>query len=195
MKGRLLLAFSIVLLILSFLPLHLLHPPSIFIAGQYDLSPSNVNGPSTFLPFLTVSVLDVAIQGANGDVYFYITNPDGKRVFDADRIYNGYHLDWAPSQTFNTYTFNFDNSMSYTSHKFVNYSLQVFPYATILFVLGILFLAVGLVQTVREEKLILKLKKFLFPPPISNNIICDYCGTVYSKAYDKCPNCGARNKR
>ena len=57
MKGRLLLAFSIVLLVLSFLPIHLLHPPSIFIAGNYDLSPGNVNGPSTFLPFLSVSVL------------------------------------------------------------------------------------------------------------------------------------------
>ena len=37
-------------------------------------------------------MLDVGVEGANKDVYFYITGLDGKRVFSADRIYDGYHL-------------------------------------------------------------------------------------------------------
>jgi len=192
-KGRWLLILSIAFLVASFLPLHLFLPRISMLTGNYDLAPSNINGPSMFVPFRSVVILDLNVDGANRDVYFYVTGASTERVFDAGRVYNGYHLEWT-STGFSSYTFNFDNTMSVISHKQVSYTLQLYPYATILLFLGIFLLLGSIWQIITEENVISKLRGFLFKKPEPLNVTCEYCGETYGKALDKCPYCGARKK-
>jgi predicted ATP-dependent serine protease len=46
----------------------------------------------------------------------------------------------------------------------------------------------------REEKVIDKIKKSKVREPESLVVECEYCRATYSKALDKCPECGARKK-
>jgi hypothetical protein len=190
-KGRWLLILSIIVLVVSFLPLHLFLPGLFVETGTYDLAPGNVNGPSLFMPLGTVAVLDLNVDGANRDVYFYITGSSAERVFDAGRVYSGYHLVWT-STSFSSFRFNFDNTMSWVSHKQVSYTIQIYPYATILLFLGIVLFLVALWQIMREENVFSRIKGFLFKKPESPNVTCEYCGGTYNKTLDKCPHCGAR---
>jgi len=50
-------------------------------------------------------------------------------------------------------------------------------------------------QIFREEKVIHKIKKFIFKEPETLVIECQYCGNTYSKTLDKCPHCGASKKK
>jgi hypothetical protein len=145
------------------------------------------------MPFESVAVLDISVDGANRDVYFYITDSPAKRVFDAGRVYNGYHLEWK-STSFSSYTFNFDNTMSIFSHKQVSYTLQIYPYSTILLFLGMSLLLGSIWQISREEKVVSRVKGFLFKKPEPLDLTCEYCGETYNKTLDKCPNCGARKR-
>ena len=192
-KGRWLLILSIAFLIASFLPLHLFLPRISVLSGNYDLAPNNINGASMFVPFGSVVILDLNVDGANRDVYFYITGTSTERVFDAGRVYNGYHLEWT-STGFSSYTFNFDNTMSVFSSKQVSYTLQFYPYSTILLFLGIFLLLGSIWQIIGEENVISKLRGFLFKKPEPLNVTCEYCGQTYGKTLDRCPYCGARKK-
>jgi hypothetical protein len=145
------------------------------------------------MPFESVAVLDLSVDGANRDVYFYITGASTERVFDAERVYNGYHLEWT-STSFSSYTFNFDNTMSWYSHKQVSYTLQIYPYSTVFLFLGI-FLFLGSVwQIAKEERIVSRVKGFLFKQPESQYVACEYCGATYSKTLDKCPHCDAKKR-
>lgn len=186
-------AVSVVILIVSFLPTNRFLPKWSSSAGSYDLGPGKVNGPTVYLSYRSVVELDVSISGANKDVYFYITDSHGRRILDAGRIYDGYHLEWyAPA--IDSYRLNFDNTMSWVSHKYVNWSFQAFHYNSFFFFLGIGLLIVGFLQMLREEKVIQRVKEFLFKGPETLVVECQYCGATYSKTFEKCPNCGAPEK-
>lgn len=178
---------------MSFLPIHWILPKWSSSAGSYDLGPGNVNGPTADLFYGSLVELDVSISGANRDVYFYITDSHGRRVFDAGRIYDGYHLEWQ-ARAFGSFRLNFDNTMSWVSHKYVNWSFQVFHYNSLFFFLGIGLLILGILQIFREEKIIHEIKKFIFKEPETLVVVCQYCGSTYSKNLDKCPSCGAPKK-
>lgn len=192
-KGRVLFALSIIFIIMSYLPTNRLLPEWSGSTGFYDLGPGNVNGPTVYLLYNGIIESDVSISGANRDVYFYITDSYGKRVLDVGRIYDGYHLEWR-AQGIDLYRLNFDNTMSLVSHKYVNWSFQVFHYNTLFFFLGIVLLVIGTLQVIREEKIVQKVKGILFKEPESQVVECQYCGTTYSKTFDKCPHCGAPKK-
>jgi len=179
---------------MSFLPIHRILPRWSNSAGSYDLGPGNANGPTVDLLYGSLVELDVSISGANKDVYFYITDSNGRRVFDAGRIYDGYHLEWQAT-AFGSFRLNFDNTMSWFSHKYVNWSYEVFHYKTLFCFLGIGLLILGTLQIFREEKVIHKIKKFIFKEPETLVIECQYCGNTYSKTLDKCPHCGASQKK
>ncbi len=181
------------ILIVSFLPTGRFLPEWSSSTGQYDLAPNHVAGPSLYLYYKSMIELDVAISGANKDVYFYITDSKGRRVLDAGRIYDGYHLEWQ-APVMDSYRLNFDNSMSVISHKFVNWSLSVFHYNTLFLFLGIGLLIVSVLQIVREEKVTQRVKNLFSRKPVSQVIQCTYCGATYNKTLDKCPNCGAPRK-
>lgn len=192
-KGQVLFAVSIAVLIISFLPTHWFLPKWSNSAGSYDLAPNNINGPTLGLFYGSLVELDVSISGANNDVFFYITDSSGRRILDAGRIYDGYHLEWnAPA--IGSFRLNFDNTMSTFSHKYVNWSFEVFHYGALLFFVGIGLLIVGILQIVREEKIISRIKRFLVKEPETLVVECEYCGETYSKTLDKCPHCSARKK-
>jgi len=85
--------------------------------------------------------------------------------------------------------------MSWFSHKYVNWSYEVFHYKALFFFLGIGLLILGTLQIFREERVIHKIKKFIFKEPETLVIECQYCGDTYSKTLDKCPHCGASKKK
>lgn len=158
-KGRLLLLLWTVLLILCFLPLYLLLPAPLSYTGSLTLSQAETKGPTQFLPLLTMSVLDVKIKGGNQEVYLYITNSMEPKanstrnlVFGRITMYGEYHLEWTPSQIYDTYKFNFHNDMGDVNQKFVTYTLRVYPYGTILFAFGIFSLLVWIVKIVRYKQ-------------------------------------------
>jgi ribosomal protein L37E len=179
---------------MSFLPIHRILPRWSNSAGSYDLGLGNVNGPTVDLLYGSLVELDVLISGANKDVYFYITDSNGRRVFDVGRIYDGYHLEWQAT-AFGPFRLNFDNTMSWVSHKYVNWSYGVFHYKTLFFFLGIGLLILGTLQIFREEKVIHKIRKLIFKEPETLVTECQYCGNTYSKTLDKCPHCGAFPKK
>jgi len=192
-KGRVLLALSVVFIITSYLPTNRFLPEWSSSTGSYDLGPGNVNGPTVYLLYNGIVESDVSISGANQDVYFYITDSSGRRVLDVGRIYDGYHLEWrAPG--IDSYRLDFDNTMSLVSHKYVNWSFQVFHYNTLFFFLGIILLVIGTLQIIREEEIVQRVKGILFKEPESQVVECQYCGTIYAKTLDKCPRCGATKK-
>jgi hypothetical protein len=192
-KGRVVFVLSILFLIVSFLPTNLFLPRWSSSAGSYDLAPGNVNGPTVELFYGSLIELGVYISGANKDVYFYITDSHGKRVFDAGRIYDGYYLKWH-SPTIGSFKLNFDNSMSWVSHKGVNWSFHLFHYKPLFLFLGLGLLVLAVLQMVREEKVIDKIRKFMVKETESLVVECEYCGATYNKTLDKCPECGARKK-
>jgi len=171
-KGRWLLILGIIILVVGLQSLHLLLPGLILMTGSFDLAPSNVSGPSLFVPLSSMTVLDLSVDGANRDVFFYITKGSAERVLDAGRVYDGYHLEWT-SPSFSSYTFNFDNTMSLTSHKQVTYDLQVYPYSTIFLFLGLILLVGAVLQIVREEKVVSRVKSYLFKQPESQHVACE----------------------
>lgn len=193
-KGRLVLVLAIALLIASFLPLHQFLPALSSESGSYDLAAGGVNGPSAFMWYQSVSRLEVNIDGANKDVYFYITDTAGRHVLDAGRVYNPYNLEWR-SQSFSSYRFNFDNTMSLFSHKYVDYTLRIYPYSTMLLFSGIALFLVAIWMMMKEENVVSKLRNVFFGKPESVDVTCSYCGTVYDLKLEKCPHCGARKKR
>jgi len=150
-EGRWLLILGITALVISFLPMHLLLPELVLMTGSFDLAPGGVRGPTLFVPLNSVAILDFTIDGLEQDVYFYITGGSSDRIFDAGRVYDRYHLEWA-SPGFSSYTFNFDNTMSSVNHKQVTYNLRVYPYSTIFLFLGIVLVVVAVLQIVREER-------------------------------------------
>ena len=193
-RGQVLFVLSVALLTISFFPIHGFLPKWSDSSGSYDLGPGNVNGPNVYLFYGSMVELDVSISGANKDVFFYITDSNRRVVFDAGTVYDGYHLEWyAP--TFGTYRLNFDNTMSWISHKYVDWSFQVFQYRTLFFFLGVGLLILGILQIIREEQVIYKIKKLIFKEPESPVTECEYCGTLYNRTLDKCPNCSAPRKR
>ena len=192
-RGRKILIISVVILVVSFIPMNWLLPEWWNSGGYYDLGPGAVDGPIMHLPYLGLVELRVSISGANRDVYFYITDSNDKRVFDAGRVYDGYHLEWyAPF--IGSYKLNFDNTMSWTSHKYVNWSTQLSYYRTLFFLLGGGLLIIGIIQILREEKAYQKIKARLFKEPESTVKACQYCGVTIDKTLHKCPHCGAPQK-
>lgn len=62
--------------------------------------------------------------------------PNGEGVFDAGTISGTYHLERTEA-TFGSFKLDFDNSMSWYTHKQVNWSLKESHYNTLFFFLGI----------------------------------------------------------
>ena len=182
------------LLILSFLPTQRLLPRWFDYHGSHDLGPGNIDGPTVDLFFGSAIELNVSISGANKDIFFYITDSHGKVIFDAGRIYDGYSLDWS-SPEIGALKLNFDNTMSWVSHKYVDYSLEVFHYKPLFLLLGIGLLILAIFQIFREEQFLRKIKKMIAKEPEALDIVCEYCGTAYDKDLDKCPRCGSPRKK
>jgi hypothetical protein len=151
-KGSLLLLLSIILLILAFLPLHLILPGQITSTGYYRLSKNDVNGPTQSLPAFYVSILDVEIEKYGGMVIFYITDSDNAIVYYENDIQNGYHLEWKPNRIYDTYTFNFECLYAWKDPIVLSYTLRIYPYALIFLISGILFLFLGIIQILREDR-------------------------------------------
>ena len=185
---------AVILLILSFLPVHRFLPTWSNHSGDYDLGPGNVNGPTVYLFYGSIVDLDVSISGANKDVFFYITDSEGDRILDAGTIYDGYHLEWE-APTIGSFRFHFSNTMSWVSHKYVTWSYTVSHYKGLFLILAIGLLILGIGQMFREERVIPRIKGFLFKEPEPTEVECEYCGTIYSKTLHKCPTCGALRKR
>lgn len=192
-RGRVLFGLSIVFIIVSFLPVHRFLPEWSQTTGYYDLGPGHVNGPTVELFYLSTIELNVGITGSNKDVFCYITDSSGEVIFDAGRIYDGYHLVW-DAPTIDSFRINFDNTMSWFSNKQVGWSCKVFHYKTLFLFLGIGLLILGSLQIFREENVIHRIKNFLFKEPEPTEVECKYCGTIYSKTLHKCPHCGARRE-
>ena len=195
-KWYLFLIFSIVCIILSILPTHYFLPRMENYSGNYDLGPGNSNGQSIYLFYGTTFVLDISVQGANKDIYFYITDQEGNHIFEAGTVYDGYHLEIIHYKSLiDRYTFHFDNGMSLLSHKIVDYTLQVFPYPIIFIVAAITLIIITIVLIFKEEKVMEKLMNKLHREKEPTENTCEYCDTVYSKSLHKCPNCGAFRKK
>ena len=193
-RGRTFLVLSVLFLLVSFLPTQWFLPRWLEFTRSHDLGPGEI-GIRTINMFYGSSIqLRVSISGANKDVFFYITDSHGEVVFDAGRIYDGYSLDWS-SPTIGSLRLNFDNTMSWISHKYVTYSLKVFHYKPLFLLPGIGLLILAIFQIFREEKFIQKIKKLVVKEPETLDIVCEYCGTAYDKALEKCPRCGSPRKK
>lgn len=192
-RGLVLVVVGIALLIVSFLPLHWVLPDWIVSSGSYDLEPGGIGGPSLNLFFGSHLKMDTVISGANNDVYFYITDSSGVRIFDAGRIYDGYHLD-LDLVGLGSFSLNFDNTMSWFSHKFVIWSIGISYYEGLFLALGVLLLLPGVVQIWREEKVTDRIKKLLFKQPEGPHWKCEYCGSLYDKTLLHCPKCDGPRK-
>jgi len=195
-KWKPFLLFSVIFIILCFLPMHYFLPRIQNYSGNYDLAPKYIDGVSTYLFFGETFVLDVSVQGANGDIYFYITDQFGNSVFDAGTVYNEYHLELTLTKSLSgRYIFNFDNSMSLVSHKNVDFTLQIFPYPLVFIIVSIILAIITVALFLKEERVAEKLKKLTHKNKESTENTCEYCNTEYSKQLDKCPNCGATKKK
>ena len=157
-KGLLLLLLSIILLILAFLPLHLILPAQTTTTGSYRLSVNDVNGPTLSLPTFYVSVLDVEIEKQIGGVaLFYISDSDGAVLYIENGFQNGYQLEWKTNRIFDTYTFNFEylyGGFDKDPFLVLSYTLKGYPYALIFLISGFLFLFLGIIQILREQDII-----------------------------------------
>ena len=159
-KGRFLLLSSIVLLVISLLPLHRALPAPLTLKGNLDLFvPANfADGPVHVLPLLSTLVLDIKIESTSPVVdNLVIEDSQGGIAFGPEKIYNNYHLEWVPMKLFDTYRFIVNNPDE-ASNQSVAYTLRIYPYSTILFIIGMLLLILGALQIVREEHLTSRLK-------------------------------------
>ena len=187
-----LLVVSIIFFILSLVPTHLFLPGWASSESSCVLPPDNVCGPSTSLYLGSTIVLDVRITGANKDIYFYITNAEGRGILNPGRIYDGYHLEWQQT-SFGSVRLNFDNSMSYFSTKTVTWDLITYHYGTTFGLLAALVFVIGLIYMEKESRILSQLRRKAKPQPESTTVKCLYCNTTYDRKLANCPHCGARN--
>jgi hypothetical protein len=92
----------------------------------------------------------IDISGANNDIYFYILDSAGHKVFDAGRVYNSYTVYWEASGN-DYFRFVFDNSMSFVTTKHVNWSFSLYYYTVILWITGFIILVVAVAFLLRDE--------------------------------------------
>ena len=142
---------AVALLTVSFLPTNRLLPEWAHSSGFYDLKANEINGPTLYLVYGSVVEIDVTISGGNDDLYFYIKNADGERVFDAGTISGTYHLERTET-ALGSLKLNFDNSMSWFTHKQVTWSLKESHYNTLFLFLGISMLIFGASMIGREKE-------------------------------------------
>jgi hypothetical protein len=144
-----LLILAVILFVVSFLPLHLL-PAWEGSSGSTSVSPSSPRSVSLHMTFGSQVEGRIQISGANNDIYFYILDSAGRRVFDAGRIYNNYAFYWqAPKNDY--FRFTFDNSMSWISTKNVNWSFSIYYYTLVLWIAGAILLAIAIVLLIKNE--------------------------------------------
>lgn len=154
-KGILLLLLSIILLILAFLPLHVILPAQTTTTGYYHLSNNDVNGPTLSLPTFCLSVLDVEIEKQlGGTALFYISDSGGAVLYIENGFQNGYHLEWKTNRIYDTYTFNFEYLYGWKDPLVLSYTLKIYPYALIFLISGFLLLFLGIIQILREQAII-----------------------------------------
>ena len=114
------------------------------------ISPTSPQSVSLYMTLGSQVKGQVDISGANNDIYFYILDSAGQRVFDADRVYNSYALYWeAPKNDY--FRFVFDNSMSLVTTKHVNWSFSLYYYTVIFWIVGFILLLVAVVFLLRDE--------------------------------------------
>lgn len=168
-KGRILLVSSIVLLIVSFLPLQQILPALSTSKGNFELDAKHRGaGFSQFLPFLSVSAVDITVSNVGPIVttdVFEIVDSQGTIMVHEDHVYARYYVEWVPMKAFGTYNFgiatNFVSSNVEGNYQTVFYSLRIYPYSTILFIIGVLLLILSAIQIIREEHPVLRLKNLL----------------------------------
>ena len=140
---------GVILIVVSFLPLHLLPAWSVS-DGSTSVSPTSPRSVSLHMTLGSQVEGRIQISGANRDIYFYILDSSGRRVFDADRIYNNYAFYWqAPKNDY--FRFTFDNSMSWFTTKQVNWSFGFYYYTLILWIAGAILIAISIVLLVKNE--------------------------------------------
>ena len=144
-----LLIFSVALLIVSFLPLHLMPAWSVS-NGSVSVSPASPQSVSLYMTFGSQVKGQIDISGANNDIYFYILDSTGTRVFDAGRIYNTYAFYWeAPKNDY--FRLVFDNSMSLITTKHVNWGFSLYYYTLVLWIAGSAIFIISIVLLVKSE--------------------------------------------
>ena len=67
--------------------------------------------------------LEVSIQGVDKGIYFYMTDWEGKIVFNAGKIYDQQQIEWSASSEGNW--FIFDNEASLSGIKNIFYSISI----------------------------------------------------------------------
>ena len=108
--------------------------------------------------------------GANNDINFWITDPQGDPILRLDGISGG-GFEFTAQES-GAYTFHFDNTFSLTSSKTVNLSYDISRPALLdivwaLIIIGVLFMAIAIIIGVllyrRKKQTILKPSQSMSP--------------------------------
>jgi len=145
-------------------PFHLFLPASMVWSGTEVIEAGGRKGPSLGLFWFWVIVGSIQVSGGNQDIYFYIKDSGGKRVFDPGTIYSGYSFIWAVPKT-DSFSFNCDNSMSWFTTKTVYWTLKLYPYNVAFAILGFLLLVLGVFAALKEEEVFQKIKTWKAQKP------------------------------
>jgi len=182
------LIISIVILLFSLAPTHLL-PPWGYIEGSFSVSPTTPKIVSHYMTFGSQVKGHFDISGGNDDLYFYILDSGGNRVFDAGTVYTGYVLYWEASKN-DYFRFVFDNSMSLFTTKDVSITLNFYYYTIFLYVLGFVNLGIAVILLIKDE-ILPRYRTTKEPIPVSMKK-CPQCGMEFSPEDEYCPKCGAK---
>lgn len=139
---------SIAIFVISFLPTHLL-PAWSTSNGDVSVTPPSPQSVSLYMTLGSQIKGEVDISGANNDIYFYILDSAGQRVFDAGRVYNSYVLCWEAPKN-DHFRFVFDNSMSWITTKHVSWSFSLYYYTTVLWIVSLLLLAISIALLIKN---------------------------------------------
>ena len=150
-KWAILLIVSIVILLFSLAPTHLL-PSWISISGNFSVSPLSPESVSQYMTFGSQVKGHFDISGGNKDLYFYILDSAGNIVFDAGTIYTGHTLYWE-AQKNDYFRFVFDNRLSWLTTILVSWNLHFYYYTISLYVVGFVILAIAIILLVKNEVL------------------------------------------
>ena len=148
-KWLIFLILSIVILLFSLAPTHLL-PSWAYIRGSFSVTPTTSQSVSHYMTFASQVKGHFDISGGNKDLSFYILDSTGNRVFDAGTVYTGYVLYWEASKN-DYFRFVFDNSMSLFTTKEVSLKLDFYYYTIFLYVVGFVNLVIAIILLVKNE--------------------------------------------
>lgn len=157
-RGPVLLGLGILLLIGSYLiPFQLFLPAWTHWDGTFDLGPGKRNGPYIGLYWGSMVRGMLLITGANNDIELSIENINGRVIIPARIVADTYYFEFTSPDN-SMYHFTFSNNMSINSSKSVYWIVWAYWYNLVFLAFGFLFLSVGIVMTLRDEKIFQELE-------------------------------------